>query len=156
MPRTCHFTPRRLQYVSWNLPRSASRDGNLNAISDALSGAAMARAALTAAGYNVRINLYDHPDKATVEEMLDELWSLKPARTSSRTRSGKQCRGGRNSPDDALGRSVTDPQTESEHMGLKPDHWIRRMALEHRMIEPFNDAPGQQGRHLLRRFVVRL
>lgn len=21
-------------------------------------------------------------------------------------------------------------------MGLKPDHWIRRMALEHRMIEP--------------------
>jgi len=22
-------------------------------------------------------------------------------------------------------------------MGLKPDHWIRKMALEHRMIEPF-------------------
>lgn len=26
-------------------------------------------------------------------------------------------------------------------MGLKPDHWIRKMAQEHRMIEPF--APGQ-------------
>ncbi len=26
-------------------------------------------------------------------------------------------------------------------MGLKPDHWIRKMALEHRMIEPFE--PGQ-------------
>lgn len=24
-------------------------------------------------------------------------------------------------------------------MGLKPDHWIRRMALEHKMIEPFVD-----------------
>ena len=26
-------------------------------------------------------------------------------------------------------------------MGLKPDHWIRTMALEHRMIEPY--APNQ-------------
>lgn len=26
-------------------------------------------------------------------------------------------------------------------MGLKPDHWIRKMALNHRMIEPFE--PGQ-------------
>ncbi len=26
-------------------------------------------------------------------------------------------------------------------MGLKPDHWIRKMALEQRMIEPFE--PGQ-------------
>jgi len=26
-------------------------------------------------------------------------------------------------------------------MGLKPDHWIRKMAQEHRMIEPFE--PGQ-------------
>ena len=24
-------------------------------------------------------------------------------------------------------------------MGLKPDHWIRKMAVEHRMIEPFED-----------------
>jgi dCTP deaminase len=26
-------------------------------------------------------------------------------------------------------------------MGLKPDHWIRKMAIEHKMIEPFE--PGQ-------------
>jgi len=25
-------------------------------------------------------------------------------------------------------------------MGLKPDHWIRKMAYEHRMIEPFDGA----------------
>jgi dCTP deaminase len=24
-------------------------------------------------------------------------------------------------------------------MGLKPDHWIRKMAIEHRMIEPFEE-----------------
>ena len=30
-------------------------------------------------------------------------------------------------------------------MGLKPDHWIRKMALEHRMIEPFVDKQVRQG-----------
>lgn len=30
-------------------------------------------------------------------------------------------------------------------MGLKPDHWIRKMALEHRMIEPFAEAQVRQG-----------
>ena len=30
-------------------------------------------------------------------------------------------------------------------MGLKPDHWIRKMALEHRMIEPFNDGQVSNG-----------
>src|SRR3972149_4558443 len=24
-------------------------------------------------------------------------------------------------------------------MGLKPDHWIRKMAVEHKMIEPFTE-----------------
>ena len=32
-------------------------------------------------------------------------------------------------------------------MGLKPDHWIRRMALEQRMIEPF--AEGQAREHVI-------
>ena len=49
---------------------------NANAISDALSGAAMARAALTAAGYNVRVNLHDHPDKAASEVFLKGLKEL--------------------------------------------------------------------------------
>lgn len=30
-------------------------------------------------------------------------------------------------------------------MGLKPDHWIRKMALEHRMIEPFVEGQIRQG-----------
>ena len=29
-------------------------------------------------------------------------------------------------------------------MGLKPDHWIRKMALEHKMIEPFADHQVRQ------------
>ena len=30
-------------------------------------------------------------------------------------------------------------------MGLKPDHWIRRMAREERMIEPFVDRQVRDG-----------
>ena len=30
-------------------------------------------------------------------------------------------------------------------MGLKPDHWIRRMAVERRMIEPFTDGQVSHG-----------
>ncbi|MBW6473961.1 MAG: dCTP deaminase [Anaerolineaceae bacterium] len=30
-------------------------------------------------------------------------------------------------------------------MGLKPDHWIRKMALKHRMIEPFIDRQVREG-----------
>jgi dCTP deaminase len=31
------------------------------------------------------------------------------------------------------------------NMGLKPDHWIRKMALEHGMIEPFVDRQVRDG-----------
>lgn len=50
--------------------------GNLNAISDAMSGFAMARASLTAAGYNVRINVNSLPDKDAGQPYLDELAAL--------------------------------------------------------------------------------
>jgi dCTP deaminase len=30
-------------------------------------------------------------------------------------------------------------------MGLKPDHWIKKMALEQRMIEPFEERQVRQG-----------
>ena len=30
-------------------------------------------------------------------------------------------------------------------MGLKPDHWIRKIALEHKMIEPFADRQVRDG-----------
>lgn len=47
--------------------------GNVNAVSDAMSGFAMAHAALTAAAYNVRINLHGHPDEDSSRKMLGEL-----------------------------------------------------------------------------------
>ncbi len=50
--------------------------GNLNAISDSMSGFAMARAALTAAGYNVRININTLEDKSLGDKMLEELAEL--------------------------------------------------------------------------------
>ncbi|MBI2759661.1 MAG: glutamate formimidoyltransferase [Chloroflexi bacterium] len=52
------------------------KDANLNAISDAMSGAAMTRAAITAAGCNVRINLNTLEDKSAGEKMLKELKEL--------------------------------------------------------------------------------
>ena len=30
-------------------------------------------------------------------------------------------------------------------MGLKPDHWIRKMSQEHRMIEPFEPGQAREG-----------
>jgi len=30
-------------------------------------------------------------------------------------------------------------------MSVKPDHWIRKMALEHKMIEPFEDRQIRNG-----------
>lgn len=50
--------------------------GNLNAISDAASGFAMARAALAAAGYNVKINVASLKDKSLGEKMPLKLAEL--------------------------------------------------------------------------------
>ncbi len=50
--------------------------GNLNAISDGASAAAMARAALTSAGYNVRININNLADKTAGEPLLSQLDTL--------------------------------------------------------------------------------
>jgi glutamate formiminotransferase/formiminotetrahydrofolate cyclodeaminase len=55
------------------LAAKCAEHGNLNAISDAMSGAALARAALTAAGYNVRINLNSLEAKSVGNKMLQEL-----------------------------------------------------------------------------------
>jgi formiminotetrahydrofolate cyclodeaminase len=53
-----------------------AKDANLNAISDSMSGFAMARAALTAAGYNVRININSLEDRSASAKMLKELAAL--------------------------------------------------------------------------------
>jgi glutamate formiminotransferase/formiminotetrahydrofolate cyclodeaminase len=58
------------------LAAKCARDGNLNAISDAMSAAVLARAALTAAGYNVRINLQTLDDKSVAATLLEELSDL--------------------------------------------------------------------------------
>lgn len=50
--------------------------GNINAISDGASGAAMARAALTSASLNVRINVKDFEDRVKASELMKEVWVL--------------------------------------------------------------------------------
>lgn len=50
--------------------------GNLNAISDAASAAAMCRAALTSAGYNVRINVNSLSDKHAGDPFLAQIEAL--------------------------------------------------------------------------------
>ncbi|MBI5352466.1 MAG: glutamate formimidoyltransferase [Chloroflexi bacterium] len=58
------------------LALKCAKHGNVNAISDSMSGFAMARAALTAAGYNVRINVHSLEDKSAGDKMLKELADL--------------------------------------------------------------------------------
>jgi len=54
----------------------AVKYGNLNAISDGATGAALARAALDGAGYNVRINAISLKDSHVVDTLLQELTTL--------------------------------------------------------------------------------
>jgi glutamate formiminotransferase/formiminotetrahydrofolate cyclodeaminase len=51
-------------------------NGNVNAISDAASAAAMAKAGLTAAGYNVRINVASLPEPSAGEQFLSDVREL--------------------------------------------------------------------------------
>lgn len=55
------------------LALKCAQRANVNAISDAMSGFAMSKAALTAAGYNVRINIHSLEDKSAGDKMLAEL-----------------------------------------------------------------------------------
>ncbi|HSL43202.1 MAG TPA: glutamate formimidoyltransferase [Anaerolineales bacterium] len=78
------------------LALKCAREANSNAISDAMSGFAMSRAALTAAGYNVKINLHSLEDKSVGEKMLEELKDIeakadeleKEIRETMKTRGG--------------------------------------------------------------------
>jgi formiminotetrahydrofolate cyclodeaminase len=51
-------------------------DGNLNAISDGATGAALAKAAMIGAGYNVRINTASLKDEGVVKSLLTEMEEL--------------------------------------------------------------------------------
>ncbi len=54
----------------------AAETGNANAVADAASGAAMARAALQAAGLNVKVNASTVSDKSKASRWLDQLSQL--------------------------------------------------------------------------------
>ena len=41
-------------------------------------------------------------------------------------------------------------------MGLKSDGWIRKMALEHKMIEPFDRRASARRGDFLRVFLLRI
>jgi len=58
------------------LALKCARHGLVSAVSDSMSGFAMARASLTAAGYNVRINIHSLENKSPGEKMLEELAAL--------------------------------------------------------------------------------
>ncbi len=70
--------------------------GNLNAISDAASAAALGRAALTGAGYNVRINIASLEETGAGNELLAELVMLEKqaAEIEAQVRFSLQERGG--------------------------------------------------------------
>jgi glutamate formiminotransferase/formiminotetrahydrofolate cyclodeaminase len=72
------------------------RIANINAISDSMSGFAMSRAALTAASYNVKINLNSLEDKSVGEKMLEELKELetKAGELEKEIRQSMETRGG--------------------------------------------------------------
>lgn len=59
-----------------DLAVQAASSGNLNAISDAASGFALARAALTGAGLNVRVNLINLQDQNTASRLIQSLVDL--------------------------------------------------------------------------------
>ena len=70
--------------------------GNVNALSDGGSAAALARAALTGAGMNVRINARDLEDKTAAQALLDHLAELeqRAAELETSIRAAIQQRGG--------------------------------------------------------------
>lgn len=78
------------------LALKCAKDANVNAISDAMSGFLMAHAALTAAGYNVRINIKSLEDKSAGSKMLKELAELenKAEKIEAEIRKVMETRGG--------------------------------------------------------------
>ena len=78
------------------LALEAATYGNLNAISDAATGVAMAQAALHGAGWNVQVNLTSLPDHPSAAAMKTELAVLRDqsARIDMNIKKVMQTRGG--------------------------------------------------------------
>jgi glutamate formiminotransferase/formiminotetrahydrofolate cyclodeaminase len=67
----------RLCLETLDLVRSVAANGNVNAMSDAASAAFMARAAIDAAGMNVRINAASLDDQVRAKQYVDEWKSIR-------------------------------------------------------------------------------
>jgi formiminotetrahydrofolate cyclodeaminase len=67
----CHVSEKSVKVME--LAVKCAKDANLNAISDSLSGFALARASLTAAAANVRINVNSLGDRSAGEKMIKEI-----------------------------------------------------------------------------------
>jgi formiminotetrahydrofolate cyclodeaminase len=78
------------------LAAQAAENGNLNAISDGATGAALACASLTGAGYNVRINVASLSDPSLGEALITALQELEAQaeRAEARVRQAMVERGG--------------------------------------------------------------
>ena len=78
------------------LALKCAKEANINAISDSISAFAMARAALTASTYNVKININSLEDKSVGEKMIEELKGLavKAEELEKEIREVMQTRGG--------------------------------------------------------------
>jgi glutamate formiminotransferase/formiminotetrahydrofolate cyclodeaminase len=78
------------------LAAQAAEHGNLNAISDGATGAALARASLTGAGYNVRINVTSLSDPRLGEDLMKAVQELeaKAERAEAQVRQAMVERGG--------------------------------------------------------------
>ncbi len=74
----------------------AAKIGNINAISDASSGATLARASLICSAYNVRINTLSLEDQQAVASLLDQLRKIEAKSTAleAQTRQILSQRGG--------------------------------------------------------------
>jgi glutamate formiminotransferase/formiminotetrahydrofolate cyclodeaminase len=79
-----------------DLAAQAVELGNLNAISDGASGSALAQAALTGAGYNVRINVMGLQNQEAAQDLLNELSEIetRAATIEGQVRSQLSKRGG--------------------------------------------------------------
>ncbi|MCK4725787.1 MAG: cyclodeaminase/cyclohydrolase family protein, partial [Anaerolineales bacterium] len=86
----------RMAVAVMGLAEQVVAEGNLNAITDGGTAAAMAHAALMGAGYNVRVNLSGLTDSSVTNALLSELGDLeeKAAKLDKTVRNHLQNRGG--------------------------------------------------------------
>ncbi len=120
--------------------------GNLNAISDGASGAAMARAALTAAGYNIRINLNSLTDTTAAEALRAELRQAEARAETAEARLRHLLKRAGESPPDAPDSAAHRPDRSRGLLPRPRGMPLRRSRLpfqRHRTWPPRRPPPRQ-------------